>query len=144
MKACIFCDFISNHKNSHDNHIKGPKEKYPVVPIFQDSFVYSFLSIPDNNNETHLLVVPKKHYEFIEDMPKELLIKLISKVADFAGKLRKKYSSCHILLNNGKNADQYIPHVHFHLIPKDNNKKLPWTNLSVEEFIKISNKLISR
>ena len=124
------------HKNYNKN-----KEEYPLISIFETDKIYSFLNPPDNHGETHLLIIPKKHYEFLEQIPRELLNELILNVTIIVGAIRKKHGACHILLNNGKGANQYIPHVHFHIIPKDKNKNIIWKNLSLKQFKEISNEL---
>jgi diadenosine tetraphosphate (Ap4A) HIT family hydrolase len=136
MKKCIFCQFINKKEINHKE-----KTNYPLIPIYQGKEIFSFLSIPDQNKETHLLIIPKEHYEFIEEVPKKILSELITKTSKWTGILRKKYGGCHILLNNGFSAEQYIKHVHFHLIPKNKDKSIPWKNLSEKKFIKISNEL---
>ncbi|MCK5149435.1 HIT family protein [Candidatus Pacearchaeota archaeon] len=133
---CIFCEFISGKSENHQW-----KKQYPLIPIFKTKKIYSFLSNPDYNGETHLLIIPKKHYEFLEQVPKKLLNELMSEITYAAGILRKKYGACHVLLNNGEGADQYIPHVHFHIIPKNKNKKIIWKNLDLKQFKKISENL---
>lgn len=134
--ACLFCEFASGKRKFHEW-----KKKYPLMPIFEDNDVYSFLSVPDNNKETHLLIIPKKHYEFFEEIPENELKTLILKVQFAVKKIRKEYDSCHLLLNNGKNAEQYAPHIHFHIIPKNKEKQIPWINLTPEKFKKISKNL---
>jgi len=130
---CIFCDFISGKSKNHQW-----KKQYPLIPILETKKIYSFLSVPDNNKETHLLIIPKKHYEFLDQIPKELLNELMLKITHATKILKKKYGACHVLLNNGEGADQYIPHVHFHIIPKDKNKKIIWKNLNPKEFKEVS------
>jgi len=117
------------------------ERKISLITIFEDENLFCFLGNPIYNKDSDLLIIPKKHYEFIEELPKRLLLKINKKVVSIAGILRKKYSAVKILLNNGKNADQYIPHVHYHLIPKDKSRKNPWNNLSIKRFKQIFNEL---
>lgn len=139
---CLFCEFINGKKvHTPDNDFIKGKPLYPLVPVFENKDLFSFLSIPDNNEETHLLVIPKKHHEFIEDMPEKSLKKIFPIVAKMAGAIRKKYGDCNILLNNGKNAEQYIRHVHFHIIPKASKTSPAWHNLTHKKFEKLSSDL---
>ncbi len=141
--ACLFCDFINGKKfHTLDSEFVKGQPLYPLIPVFENKDVFSFLSIPDNRGETHLLVIPKKHHEFVEDLSEKSLEKIFPIVVKMTGVMRKKYGDCHILLNNGKNADQYIKHVHFHITPKTTEKSPLWHNLSHEEFEKISTELI--
>ena len=141
--GCLFCDFINGKKN-HTLDSKFIKEKppYPLISIFENEYIFSFLSIPDNTGESHVLVIPKEHSEFIENLSERFLEKIFPLVVKMAGIIRKKYGDCHILLNNGKNADQYIKHVHFHIIPKNSKKKIIWHDLSSNQFEKLSKELI--
>jgi histidine triad (HIT) family protein len=149
--ACLFCEFVKKNKSSHLPAKKDSKNKYPFIPIYQNKEVLCFLGRPNNNYLSDLLIIPKKHYKFIEDTPKQTLHKLIETSTSAAKILRKKYGGSNILLNNGNPAEQWVPHVHFHIIPKISKKpslfnkhvgKNPWKKLSIEEFPKISHQLI--
>jgi diadenosine tetraphosphate (Ap4A) HIT family hydrolase len=141
---CLFCEFINGkEKHSLDNKFTKNKPRYPLVPIFENESVFSFLSVPNNRGETHILVIPKEHHEFIEDISEKSLKKIFPIIAKMAGIIRKNYGDCNILLNNGKNADQYVKHVHFHIIPHNSKKNLLWENPSHKEFEKISGDLSS-
>jgi diadenosine tetraphosphate (Ap4A) HIT family hydrolase len=139
---CLFCEFIKGKKtHTKDNEFVKNKPLYKLISVFENKDVFSFLSIPDNMGETHLLVIPREHYEFIEDIPEESLKEIFHIVTKMTGILRKNYGDCHILINNGKNAEQYIKHVHFHIIPKTHKKQPKWHNLSHKKFQEISEDL---
>ena len=131
---CLFCEFISKKRKFHESSLKG---KYPLIPVYENKSVFAFLSHPDNNHETHLLIIPKNHYKFIEDIPKKELCELISIAAKISRIIRKKYSGCKIIQNNGVDAGQYEDHVHFHLVPMKKNKVV-WLNLSIAKFKSLS------
>lgn len=138
---CLFCNFINSKRTKHIIFSTSEDSNYPIITLFENNDAYAFLSIPDNEGESHLLIIPKEHYEYIEEIPKEKLLSIMSEVSSVTGILRKKYGGCKIILNDGESADQHIPHVHFHLVPKKENKESVWSNLSVEEFKKISGEL---
>ena len=138
---CTFCNFISKKKKWHDDYPKHGKD-YPLIPVFENNEVFAFLSFPNFNKQIDLLVLPKKHYEFIEEIPEKLHHKMFPIVEKMAGIVRKNHGDCHILLNNGINAEQYAPHVHFHVIPKNSKKKIIWHDLSLNQFEKLSKELI--
>ncbi|KAG6819060.1 hypothetical protein H0H93_015849 [Arthromyces matolae] len=72
-------------------------------------------------SEGHTLVIPKYHAETLKDVPDEYLADVgpvIKKVALATGV--KDYN---IVQNNGKLAFQHVPHVHFHIVPKPNEKE---------------------
>lgn len=131
---CLFCDFITGKIN---NHLNG----FPFLKILETSKILVFLGIPENcaeSKKSDILIIPKQHFEFIEDMPKEILSDLINEVSNMAEILREKYGSCKIFLNNGSSAGQYIPHVHFHLAPINDKKEHVFQKLNLEEFKAIS------
>ncbi|MCK5615161.1 HIT family protein [Candidatus Pacearchaeota archaeon] len=130
---CIFCDFISRKKESHDID-----SDFPVIPIYENKRTFVFLSIPNKLKEVDLLVIPKEHYSNLEDIPLDLQSELMKTVSTGVKILMKKYGACKVLLNNGENADQYVFHSHFHLIPKDKNRKHCWKDVDVKKHKKIS------
>ncbi len=135
---CLFCDFVSGKRKTHITEWNFLKKEYPFITIHETKSVLCFLSHPNLLGNSEILVIPKKHIEFIEDAPAKLLSELIKVSSKIAGVLRKKYSGSNILLNNGKNAQQYVPHVHFHIIPKNKHKKNPWKRLNRKQFEKLS------
>ena len=69
----------------------------------------------------HTLVIPKRHYEKVQDMTDNdnsdlfySVLKVISKVDNVTG-------STLLAIHNGKESGQEIPHVHVHLIPRQSN-----------------------
>ncbi len=148
MGDCIFCDFISDEKKQHCNILlygmekaKRIKKSYEVIDIINNKKALAFLTPPNNLGESEIIVIPKEHYEFFEDLPKNFLKELVFQIQEMVMILRKEYGDCKILLNDGRNAEQYIPHVHFHLIFKNKNKKNIWKKLSVAEHFKLSREL---
>lgn len=110
-KECIFC--------------KIAKGKIPSNQIYQDENTIAFLDIsPATPKGGHTLIIPKKHYETILDIPSkelEYLIKTIKKVSKV---LLKLYPGLNIIQNNGKLAGQAVNHIHFHLIPRYKNDNI--------------------
>ena len=94
----------------------------------------------------HLLVIPKKHFTYIEDLPKRILHELIEHVSIFSKVLRKTHQGCNILVNDGKSAGQHILHTHFHVIPRDKGDNIKidvWKRkkMTKSEFIKLNKKI---
>ncbi len=80
----------------------------------------SFLSIDFPTTEDgHTLVIPKKHYKNVEDIPKTIMNDVAAHMQLVARAIKTKNSACNILLNDGKAADQTIWHAHFHLVPRN-------------------------
>jgi histidine triad (HIT) family protein len=115
---CIFCDIISSSREGHfiyedDNHVAF-LDKYPI-------------------DKGHTLVVPKKHYEKITDMPEEMVGVLFSKIPKIAQAVMKTTGAVAFSLaqNNGRAAKQIIPHVHVHIIPRYAEMGAVWTKRTI-------------
>lgn len=105
MSDCIFCK-IARREINHNR-------------VYEDKDVIAFLDIlPASKKGGHTLVIPKQHYETIEDIPEELLSKLIKVAKKVSVALMKNSDGVNIVQNNKKAAGQFVPHVHFHVIPR--------------------------
>jgi histidine triad (HIT) family protein len=73
--------------------------------------------------EGHTLVIPKKHYEMIFDVPQDELSHLILVTKKLCLHYRQKVGmeSVNLVLNNGKATNQKIMHFHLHIIPRKLN-----------------------
>lgn len=108
---CIFCKIIAG--------------EIPSYRIYEDENVYAFLDIADDA-EGHTLVIPKKHYENILDIPDDglsLVMLAVKKIAnhyvDNCG-----YSGVNIMNASGKDAQQSVFHLHFHIFPRKESDRL--------------------
>lgn len=104
MNDCVFCKII--------------KGEIPCDKVYEDNQVIAFLDISPVN-PGHTLVIPKKHYETIIDVPTKILHKTI----DVAQKVAKALvvtpdGGVNVFQNNKPAAGQLVPHIHFHLIPR--------------------------
>ena len=100
---CIFCK-ISN-KEITSKIITETKNSV----AFLDAFPVSF---------GHTLVIPKNHYEKVQDMSSVDCIDLFNTVHNVITKVDKITGSTLLAIHNGKDSGQEIPHVHVHLIPR--------------------------
>ena len=105
MDNCIFCKIVKGEVPSHK--------------VYEDDHTYVFLDI-EPVNEYHTLVIPKKHYTDIFDVPEDeavFLMKTIKKITKlYNEKLGLK--NIQILNNSGREAQQVVFHIHFHIIPR--------------------------
>lgn len=102
---CIFC--------------KIAKKEIPSEIVYEDKDTLAFLDMhPASEKGGHTLVVPKKHYESITDIPDNELATLITSVKKISKALIKFAPGLNILQNNKKVAGQFVNHTHFHLIPR--------------------------
>lgn len=87
----------------------------------------NFFSIPDANPivDGHTLVIGKKHFENILELPNSQGPELLDCIKKTAIKLieKKKGDAFNVINNNLEAAGQIVNHVHFHIIPrkKDDN-----------------------
>jgi histidine triad (HIT) family protein len=102
---CIFCKIGAG--------------QIPCYKIHEDSQVLVFLDIGPLSRG-HCLVVPKAHYETLDQVPEDLIAACVALVprlsrAVLAATGAKAWN---LLQNNGSVAGQAVGHVHFHLIPR--------------------------
>jgi histidine triad (HIT) family protein len=81
----------------------------------------------------HSLVIPKKPYEKITDMPTNEVAKLFALIPEIANTILKATGAVafSIAQNNGKEAKQIVPHVHVHIIPRYADKATMWTKREI-------------
>lgn len=105
MEECLFCKIVMG--------------EIPSDKVYEDSEVIAFLDI-NPRNPGHTLVVPKKHYETIMEMPENEASELFKVVKKMAVAVKKgiKADGISIGQSNERAAGQVIPHVHFHVIPR--------------------------
>ncbi len=103
--------------------IAAKKELASVV--YEDEDVMAFMDIRPVNIG-HTLIIPKKHYRDIHEMPAGeagKLFKVAKKVADMVKK-RTHADGISIIQSNGKAALQDIFHMHVHVIPRFDKDKV--------------------
>jgi len=66
----------------------------------------------------HSLVIPKKHYEKIQDMSSDDNADLFGMVHKVVSMVDKITGATLVAVHNGKASGQEIPHVHVHLVPR--------------------------
>ena len=105
---CLFCKIISG--------------EIPAKRIYEDDEVIAFLdAFPDTPG--HTLIVPKKHYECLDDIPEEVLnhIMNVSKILEKKIEQKLECDGFTLIQNNG--VVQQVKHFHLHLKPFYINKK---------------------
>lgn len=107
----------------------------PASIIYEDNNFLAFLDFKPFT-EGHTLVIPKKHFETIYNIPNQELADLSTTVKKVAIKVKTALNSdgISIVQNNGRAAEQHIFHIHFHVIPRFEGKK----PLSYDEAAKAS------
>jgi len=114
--VCIFC--------------KIAKGELPAKKIYEND---NFFSIPDANPAVggHSLVVSKKHFANLLEMPSSLGTELLNCIKNTAIRIidEQKADGFNVFSNNGKAAGQVVNHIHFHIIPRkkdDGLKMIVW------------------
>ena len=105
METCIFCKIV--------------KGEIPSSKVYEDANFLAFLDIRPLN-KGHTLVIPKKHYETVLDIPDEDIKEmshLIKKISQ-ALSLAIAPDGFNIFCNNNQAAGQEVPHLHFHIAPR--------------------------
>ncbi len=108
MQDCVFCRIVEG--------------TLPADKVYEDEKVSAFLDI-NPANDGHTLLVPKKHYENIFEIPEDELGNLhsLSKKISLAVKSATNADGINIGQSNGKAANQEVPHLHVHIIPRFSN-----------------------
>lgn len=116
--VCVFCDMLEHRKN---NYMGG----FPFLVLHETKHSVSFLSTDMPATEDgHVLIITKKHYSDLELIPKYIQHDLIEHISLISKALRIKNHACNVLLNNGKEAGQCIYHIHFHIIPRNQDDNI--------------------
>lgn len=98
-------------------------KEIPASIVYEDDEFLAFLDIMPFE-KGHTLVIPKEGVETIMDMGEEHYLRMQKVVLKIAKHYRKTLGcSVNIWSNNGGAAEQLVPHVHFHIIPRFNCDK---------------------
>jgi histidine triad (HIT) family protein len=90
----------------------------PARIIFEDKDVLAFHDIKPQA-PIHVLVIPKKHVSRIAQTEPDdaaLLGKLLLTARDLAQQLGIAQSGFRLVINNGPNGGETVPHLHVHLL----------------------------
>lgn len=117
---CLFCKIV--------------RKEVPANILYEDDDILVMLdAYPDTDG--HTLVIPKKHFEDIYEIPDDYLLKIMSAGKKEASKLMQKMtkSSLTFLINYGD--AQVIKHLHLHLLPNFGKKEHKYTKEEVYEIL---------
>ncbi len=108
---CIFCKI-------------GKKELESNI-VYESESITAFLDI-DPINEGHVLIIPKKHYLDIEELPKNILDEIMELSQKMVKALKELYNpnGYSIMQNGGEFND--IGHFHLHIFPRYQNDGFGW------------------
>lgn len=102
---CIFCDLLA-----------GAGE---VSICYEDAIAVAFLDIQPVN-AGHTLVVPRAHYESLDDVPDDVAAHLFEVATRLSKVIRDvtHAEGMNMVVNSGAAAGQDVFHYHVHLIPR--------------------------
>jgi histidine triad (HIT) family protein len=105
INVCLFCRIVAGEEKSWT--------------VFEDEQVQAILTISPMTSG-HTLIIPKKHYESIVEIPDPILFRIISVAKDLAEKYETKLNTKGICLHSQGHHDKDIKfrHYHLHVIPR--------------------------
>ena len=110
---CVFCDIANKKLNAYT--------------VYESDNIIAFLD-SDPISEGHILLIPKKHYLDVDELPKELLAEIMETSQKLVTAIKKVYKPAgySIMQNGGKFND--IGHYHLHIFPRYNEDGFGWTS----------------
>lgn len=106
MTDCIFCKIVDG--------------SIPSIKIYEDDLVMSFMDIYPLRRG-HVLIIPKLHQQKMHLLPIETRARLVhtaSRIAEAIYSSSIKPDAVHYMVNDGPAAEQTVPHVHMHVLPR--------------------------
>ncbi|MCO5203446.1 MAG: HIT domain-containing protein [Anaerolineae bacterium] len=102
---CIFCQIVVGSVKSW--------------PVYESEHAYAFFDI-NPVNEYHTLVIPKRHFTNLFDVPVAELAHVMAAVKHVTDLLHAKagIENIQIINSSGVAAQQDVFHLHFHVIPR--------------------------
>lgn len=109
---CIFCKIVSREIEAYI--------------IYEDDDLISFLDI-DPINEGHVLITTKEHYLDADEIPDDILCKIIILSKKIIRVIKKVYApqGYSVMQNGGEFND--VGHYHMHIFPRYKNDDFNWT-----------------
>ena len=110
MSDCLFCKIV--------------KKEIPCNKVYENENFVGFFDI-DPKAPTHILVIPKKHFENVDELVQSdlSLTSELMKVATQIAKQENLNNGFRIVINTGKDGGQSVFHVHAHVL---GGRSLSW------------------
>ncbi len=102
---CLFCKIVNG--------------EIPCTKVYENEKVLSFMDISPMS-DGHVLVIPKKHGSTILELPETDFLAVMSATKKVAQAVKKALNpdGINILQLNGEAANQVVPHLHVHIVPR--------------------------
>jgi len=103
---CIFCKIIAGD--------------IPAARLIDDEHSLALMDVAPLA-EGHALLIPKGHYQTLDEMPAEEAAAMLAHLPALVRAVQQatRCEGVNVLQNNGRVAHQVVPHVHFHVIPRN-------------------------
>lgn len=106
MKDCIFCKIVNGD--------------IPSMKVYEDDICLAYLDInPDSDG--HTLIIPKKHYKDIYDIPSDTLLHIYETAKKLMDILKEKLGCDGFTLLQNNGSIQEVKHYHLHIKPHYKN-----------------------
>ena len=105
MADCIFCKIVAG--------------EIPCSKVLETDDLLAFLDIGPVN-KGHTLLIPKAHYETLDQTPGEVMAKLGLVLPKLCAAVlaAAEAEGFNVFQTNRACAGQEVPHVHFHIVPR--------------------------
>ncbi len=102
---CIFCKIAAG--------------EIPSVRVYEDDRVLAFMDI-NPLSKGHLLIIPKAHAATIYEITEDDFLAVMSATHKLAAAVKKALNpdGINLLQLNGRAANQVVPHLHMHIVPR--------------------------
>jgi histidine triad (HIT) family protein len=102
---CVFCEIVAGSERA--------------VKVYEDDVCMAIMDIAPVNRG-HLLVIPKRHYDTVFEMPLDEAAHVFGVACLMARAVKEAVGAegINILQNNGRAAWQHVFHVHVHVVPR--------------------------
>ena len=101
------------------------RKEIPCKPIYEDDKVFFFNDI-NPQAKIHILAIPKMPVvdfnDFISKADSEMIKYFFNKINEIAKNNGLADSGFRLVTNNGKDANQEVPHFHIHILGGENLK----------------------
>ncbi|MCB1191461.1 MAG: HIT family protein [Leptospiraceae bacterium] len=112
MKKCIFCEILNSKLQAS-------------VVVKEERFTALMDIHPVNHG--HVLIIPNRHITYLHDLTEHEQTMVMNFVVRIQKALQlSEFSNgdSNLLINDGRDANQHIPHLHIHIIPRKKNDTL--------------------
>lgn len=106
MKDCVFCAIAGR--------------ELPASVVYEDALCIAFMDIHPLR-PGHVLVVNRRHAQYLHQLTDEEqanLLRIGSRIGQALRASALKPDAFHFNINDGREAQQTVPHVHLHVLPR--------------------------